>query len=191
VRADDDALPRDDVFEVNVPAVRLEVDAVTATKLVVVALVAVRLVKNPDTAVRKEEKRLVLVANVVEAFVATRLVAVAFVILVLPRVVCPDTVTLVAEALPSAVCPVTESVPPTVWLPEIDEVPTDAVFAVRLVATAFVVVELPTRRSVKEARVAMSDEKNPLVAVADVRFALVAVRLPVVRLEVDALPSTV
>jgi hypothetical protein len=142
--------------------------------------VDVALANDADTAERMFVKKLEEVALVFVRLVIVPLVEV--------RVFA---VRAVAEALPSAVCPVTESVPPTVWLPEIDEVPTDAVFAVRLVATAFVVVELPTRRSVKEARVAMSDEKNPLVAVADVRFALVAVRLPVVRLEVDALPSTV
>jgi hypothetical protein len=60
------------------------------------------------------------------------------------------------------------------------------VFAVKLVATAFVVVELPMITLVKLARVARSDEKNPFV---DVEFE--EVRLPVVKLEVDALPSTV
>jgi hypothetical protein len=72
------------VAEVNESAVVVADDA---KKLVAVALVSVRLVKNPDTAVRKEEKRLVLVENVVEAKVATRLVAVAEVIFVLPSTV--------------------------------------------------------------------------------------------------------
>jgi hypothetical protein len=145
-----------------------------------------RLVKNPDTAVRKEEKRLVLVEKVVEAKVATRLVAVAEVILVLPSTVCPDTVRVEAVVVASVLVPVTASVPPTVSLPVTEEV-----FEVRVVIVALVVVELPTRRLVKLASVATRLEKNPLVEVAETLFTVVAVRLPVVRLEVDALPSTV
>ena len=47
----------------------------------IVALVAVRFVKKPVTAVRRVEKKLVLVAFVVDEFVAANVVAVA-----LPRV---------------------------------------------------------------------------------------------------------
>jgi hypothetical protein len=82
---------------------------------------------------------------------------------------------LVVEALERVVCPVTESVPPTVSLLATVEVPTDAVVAVRLVATALVVVELPTTRLVMEAKVATRDDMKPLVVVA-----LVVVLLPIV-----------
>ncbi len=47
--------------------------------VVTVALVAVRLVKNPVTAVKRLEKKLVEVAKVVDALVAVRLVVVLFV----------------------------------------------------------------------------------------------------------------
>jgi hypothetical protein len=71
--------------------------------------------------------------------------------------------------------------------PWTNEVPVVVLFAnVAFVVKPFVVVELPTIKLVKLTRVAMSDEKNPLV---DVLF--VEVRLPVVKLDVDALPSTV
>ena len=59
-----------DVVAVKVPATRLEV----------VALVAVRLVKNPVIAVKRLEKKLDDVALVVDALVAKKLVAVALVI---------------------------------------------------------------------------------------------------------------
>ena len=62
---------------------RLEVDVavkVPATKLVVVALVAVRLVKNPVIAVKMLAKKLDEVAFVVDAFVAKRLVEVLLVV---------------------------------------------------------------------------------------------------------------
>ena len=67
--------------------------------------------------------------------------------------------------------------------------------AVRLVATAFVVVELPTTRSVKLASVATREEKKPLVEVAlsAVRFvmvALVVVELPMMRSVIDASVAT-
>ena len=59
-----------DVVAVKVPATRLEV----------VALVAVRLVKNPVIAVKRLAKKLDDVALVVDALVAKKLVAVALVI---------------------------------------------------------------------------------------------------------------
>ena len=79
----------------------------------------------------------------------------------------------VVEALPSDVCPVTPNVPPTVWLPVTVEVPVVAVLAVRYVVTAFVVVELPTIKLVKLARVASNDAKKPVVLVLLVMFELV------------------
>jgi len=80
---------------------RLEVDVavkVPATKLVVVALVAVRLVKNPVIAVKMLAKKLDEVAFVVDAFVAKRLVEVLLVVeaLIEKRLV---EVLLVVEAL--------------------------------------------------------------------------------------------
>jgi hypothetical protein len=68
------------VWPVIVVVARVTVDVavrVPATRLVVVALVAVRLVKNPVIAVRRPVKKLVLVALVVDALVAKKLVAVA------------------------------------------------------------------------------------------------------------------
>jgi hypothetical protein len=95
------------------------------------------------------------------------------------------TVSAVAEALPRVVCPVTPRVPATVALLVTVEVPIVADEARRLVVEAFtmyavVVVELPTMRLVILARVARSDEKNPLVEVLFVVDAFVATRLVVV-----------
>ena len=70
-------------------------------------------------------------------------------------IVCPETVKLVVDALPS------------VDVPEVS-VFTVPVVAVRLVTVAFVVVELPTMRLVKFASVATSDEMKELVVVAEV-----------------------
>jgi hypothetical protein len=92
----------------------------------------------------------------------------------------PETEVLVVEALESVVWPVTERVPPTVSLLATVDVPTDAVVAVRFVATALVVVELPTTRLVMLVSVATSDEKKPLVEVALVTTAFVVVELPIV-----------
>ena len=47
------------------------------------------------------------------------------------RVVCPDTVRLVAVVVANVEVPVTPSVPPIVWLPVIVDVPTVEVLAVR------------------------------------------------------------
>jgi hypothetical protein len=76
-----------------------------------------------------------------------------------------------------------------------------AFVAVKLVATALVVVELPTMRLVKLASVARSEEKNPLVLVllAEKRLVAVAldavrelvVRMLAVRLVADVVASTV
>jgi hypothetical protein len=56
-----------------------------------------------------------------------------------------------------------------------------AFVAVKLVATALVVVELPTMRLVKLASVARSEETKPLVLVLLVEKRLVAVALDAVR----------
>jgi hypothetical protein len=69
---------------VSVPVVRLEEEALPSVEVpevsvVIVALVAVRLVKKPDTDVRIDAKRLDEVALVVDALVAKKLVAVALV----------------------------------------------------------------------------------------------------------------
>ena len=82
---------------------------VPATKLEVVALVAVRLVKKPVTTERRLAKKLDEVALVVDALVAKKLVAVALVtvraeIVVVARFVLPRAVKLpdvVALPLPS------------------------------------------------------------------------------------------
>ena len=55
------------------------------------------------------------------------------------------------------------------------DVPVVAVLAVKFVTVAFVVVEFPMIALVKLARVARSDEKNPLVLVLLVEKRLVAV----------------
>ncbi len=47
------------------------------------------------------------------------------------RVVCPETVRLVAVVVAKVEVPVTPRVPPTVWLPVILEVPTVWVLAVK------------------------------------------------------------
>ena len=65
----------------------------------------------------------------------------------------------------------------------------------RLVATAFVVVELPTMRSVMLAKVATSDEKKPLVEVLltevrSVKLPLVAEKLVVKKLVEELLSAT-
>ena len=88
---------------------------VPATKLVVVALVAVMLVKNAVTPFRSEAKRLVEVLLVDELFVnlpfvAKRLVDVLFVVEAFVAAKLPVVVLLVDTILPTVVCPVTESV---------------------------------------------------------------------------------
>ena len=74
-------------------------------------------------------------------------------------------VKLDTEVVARVEVPVTASVPPTVSLPVMVEVPVVAVLAVKYVVTAFVVVELPTIKLVKLAKVATRDEKKPLVVV--------------------------
>jgi hypothetical protein len=116
---------------------------VPATRLVVVALVAVRLVKNAVTPFKIDAKRLDEVLFVVDAFVAKKLVVVLFVdelFTILPFVAkklvlvlfvvdalraerVPVVVLLVDTILPTVVCPVTESVPvATMLVAEIFEV---------------------------------------------------------------------
>ena len=103
-----------------------------AVRLVMVAFVVVELpmmrsVMDAKVATSEEMKELVEVLLVAVRLVATRSVAVALpiVALVASRFV---VVTPVADAVVRVVCPVTESVPPTLVLPEV----------VRFVAEAFV-----------------------------------------------------
>jgi len=137
-------------------------------------------VNAADKAERSEEKNPVDdVELVMFAFVPKMLVDVIPVADAVERFVCPFTTNVPADerldvdALPSVVCPVTPSVPPTVWLPVIVEVPTVCVFAVRLVITAFVVVELATIKLVRLAKVAARVVKNPFDVVLFVMNALV------------------
>jgi hypothetical protein len=81
---------------------------VPATKLEVVALVAVRLVKKPVIAVKRLEKKVEEVALVVDALVAKKLVAVA-------DVAVRDEMVVVARVE----VPVTPSVVPTTTAPEV------------------------------------------------------------------------
>jgi hypothetical protein len=59
-----------------------------------------------------------------------------------PSVVCPDTERVDAVVVAKVVVPVTVSVPPTLWLPVIVEVPTVCVLAVKYVVVAPKVVRL-------------------------------------------------
>ncbi len=91
----------------------------------------------------------------------------------LVRLVCPDTVSVVAVVEARVEVPETVSVPSEV----IDEV---AVMTppVRLAIVAFVVVELPTTRLVMLARVAIRLEKNPDCAVIPVPDAVLKLVCP-------------
>ena len=68
------------------------------------------------------------------------------------------------------------------------EVPTNDELAVRYVVTALVVVEFPTIRLVIELRVAIKDEKNPLVEVALDAMRLVVEAFVIVAFVVVELP---
>ena len=90
---------------VTVVVARLDVPVavnVPATRFVVVALVAVKLVKNEVTAVKSEAKKLDEVALVVEAFVAKKLVLVLLVVEALVAIK-RETVVVAKETVPVAV----------------------------------------------------------------------------------------
>jgi hypothetical protein len=122
----DEALPK-----VEVPEVRV----------VIVALVAVRLVKNAVIAVKILVKKLDEVALVVEAFTAKRfvvvLLAVELFVLYIDTAVIPP----VAVAFESVVCPVTDNVPVAVMLVaerlDVEALPKNEVAEVILVNTGF------------------------------------------------------
>jgi hypothetical protein len=175
-------------------------------ELVEVLLVETRLVAKRSVEVLRVVTRLVAVAFtavrlVVDALVMYPLVAVIPVPEAVVKVVCPVTlsvpptttlpeaVTLVADALVRVVCPVTVRVEAVVVakveVPVTTKVPVVVALVVkRLETTALVVVELPTTRLVMFARVATSEEMNPLVVVL-----LVAVKLVIVALVVVELPT--
>ena len=114
---------------------------VPATRLEVVALVAVRLVKNPVIAVKRLEKKLDDVALVVDALVAKKLVAVAEVntddeplrlvkvpVVELSVVIVPDdTVSDEMVVVARVEVPVTPSVVPTTTAPDVVSAVADAV----------------------------------------------------------------
>ena len=82
-------------------------------------------VMEAKVATRLEMKLLVLVALVEKRLFAVNEVAEA-----LPRVVWPEMVSVVAVVVARVDVPVTARVPPTVWLPVIDDVPTVCVLLV-------------------------------------------------------------
>jgi hypothetical protein len=122
----------------------LVVEALVATRVLVVTMLEVRDVADAVPSVEVEEVR--------------------------APVVSVDTVVVA-----SVVTPFTVSVPPTVWLPDTEEVP-----VVRVAIVALVVVEFPTTRLVMLTSVATRDEKNPEVVVLLVVIALVVVLVPIV-----------
>ena len=155
---------------------------VTANVPVVVLLVVVRLVMNAVTAFKSVAKKLELVALVLERLVIVPLVPLMFVEVIpvaeaVVKYVCPDTVRLDEDALLRDVCPVTFSVPFEV------RVDVAVIFPpVKLLTTAFVVVEFPIIKLVKLAKVATRLEKNPFVEVLFVVTRLVDVALVAFRL---------
>jgi hypothetical protein len=104
--------------------------SVPATRLEVVAFVAVRLVKNPVIAVKSPVKKLVLVAFVVEALVAKKLVAVAEVVMKLVIVadaeVRSEIVALVIVVVAKVEVPVVERVPVRTVFPETERAEVEA-----------------------------------------------------------------
>jgi hypothetical protein len=113
--------------------VRLVINAVTAFKILAKILDVVALVLKSEVAVKADDEALLSTAKPDEVM----LVADAF-----PSVVCPDTERVDAVVVAKVVVPVTVSVPPTLWLPVIVEVPTVCVLAVKYVVVAPKVVRL-------------------------------------------------
>jgi hypothetical protein len=185
------------IDEVAVDPPRLEVRIFPAaprvlevTRFVMVALVAVRLVKKAVTEFNRLAKKLVVVALVIVALVPNKEVAVRAVAEALVREVCPVAVNCVAVVVASVLVPVTVTnlavrVLVALMFPITEFVP------VELVNTSLVIVAFVLTKLVKNPVVALISVEKKLVVVALVTVALVANREFAVNAEAVAFPNVV